>query len=112
MKDKQSKKVVIINDIQSDAIEKAILILRSSGSSVSGNSAGRHLIAEAQKVINGYVQTVEGVQSGFCASRKSRRRGKRTVHLRRFFYVLAAFLGFLTAAYALFHFLVPFMEKI
>ena len=58
MKDKQSKKVVIINDINSDTIERAILILRDAGTAqpVPQNSG---IVAEAQNVINSYIRVTE-----------------------------------------------------
>lgn len=70
MKDKQSKKVVIIHDIDSESIEKAILILRSGGTTTPA-PAGYHIVNEAQEIINAYRKTMEKTQS------ETSRKGKR-----------------------------------
>lgn len=104
MKDKQSKKVVIISDIRSDTIEQAIFILRSAGAAVSGDSPGAHIVREAQRVINAYVQTVEKTSSGLeRKEKKCRRSGKNTISRdRRGIYAALAVAGFCTAAYLLY----------
>ncbi len=58
MKDKQSKKVVIINDISSDTIEQAIFILRNSGE-VASVGRKSYVLAEAQNIIQNYIQTTD-----------------------------------------------------
>ncbi len=62
MQDKHSKKVIIINDINSDAIERAILILREGKISVPSPAAGSHIVEEAQTVINSYIRTMDKAQ--------------------------------------------------
>jgi hypothetical protein len=75
MKDKQSKKVVIIHDIDSESIEKAILILRSGGTTTPA-PAGYHIVKEAQEIINAYRKTMEKNQN------EIRRREKRARNTR------------------------------
>lgn len=58
MKGKKTKKVVIINDINSDTIEQAILILKNNGIATA-TTAGQHIVREAGNVINSYIKTVE-----------------------------------------------------
>ena len=58
MKDKKTKKVVIINDINSDTIEQAILILKNNGIATA-TTAGQHIVREAGNVINSYIKTIE-----------------------------------------------------
>lgn len=58
MKDRQSKKVVIIHDIDSKSIEKAILILRNNGSCTPA-PANYRIVDEAEKIIRAYSKTVE-----------------------------------------------------
>lgn len=77
MKDKQSKKVVIIEDIRSDTIEQAIFILRNHGGVVSEGSRGQRVIEEAQRVINAYVDTVEKAQSRLQTREKRARKPRR-----------------------------------
>lgn len=58
MKEGQSKKVIIINDIKSETVEQAILILKKSGkneASVKNSS----LVQEAQNIIGAYVRAAE-----------------------------------------------------
>ncbi|MBQ2614795.1 MAG: hypothetical protein IJB80_05660 [Clostridia bacterium] len=62
MKDRQSKKVVIIHDIDSQSIEKAILILRSNGTATPA-PANYHIVSEAERIIRAYSKTVEKADS-------------------------------------------------
>ena len=107
MKDKQSKKVVIINDIKSDAIEQAILILRSSGSSPESVPPGYHIVTEAQNIINSYIQTMEKTQAGLTRREKKARAShcaaprRPASPFRRTLYVLGALLVFFAAGYLL-----------
>ena len=70
MKDKKTKKVVIINDINSDTIEQAILILKNNGIATA-TTAGQHIVREAGNVINSYIKTVEKGGSKLKESPKS-----------------------------------------
>ena len=107
MKDKQSKKVVIINDIKSDAIEQAILILRSSGSSPESVPPGYHIVTGAQNIINSYIQTLEKTQAGLTRREKKARAShcaaprRPASPFRRTLYVLGALLVFFAAGYLL-----------
>lgn len=96
MRDKQSKKVVIINDISSDTVERAILILRDSGrpETVCDSS----IVAQAQHIIESYAKTVEKAQEGMeKRMRKARReKGKKR---NAVVYVLGAMLFFISVWY-------------
>lgn len=60
MKEKNPRKVVIINDIDSESIEKAILILRSGGTPLEQTY---HIVTEAQELINAYRKTIDKTQT-------------------------------------------------
>ncbi len=58
MTNKKGKRAVIINNIKSESIEQAIFILKSDmGEKYS--EAGSMIIAEAQEIINNYINRVE-----------------------------------------------------
>ena len=99
MKDKQSKKVVIINDINSETIERAILILKDAGS-VAAASADCGIVAEAQNIINSYIRIVEKNQNGLARCEKRLRKAKSKPHLRTA-YVIGALLAFFAAGYVI-----------
>lgn len=59
----KGKRAVIINNIKSGMIEQAIFILKSpAGESLAG--AGSGIVAEAQEIINSYIDTIEGRRIG------------------------------------------------
>lgn len=91
MSDKRSKKVVIINDINSDAIERAILILRDGGTAQTLPES-RGIVAEAQNVINSYIRFAEKNRYVFPESDKNQkpRRGSR----KGIVYAISALLAF------------------
>ncbi len=75
MRDRKSKKVVIINDIYSDTIEQAIFILRNNGNAVSIGTGTTPIVKEAQRVINSYIETIEKTKASiakkeYCGARK------------------------------------------
>ena len=112
MKDKQSRKVVIINDIDSKNIEKAILILRSGGTSISA-PAGYHIVTEAQDIINAYSQTVEKTQSGLDRrEHRARRTEKRSAVTRRVLCVLCALIAFFGIGGFVINVIQPILEKL
>ncbi len=76
MKEKPSKRVVIINDIASDSIEQAIFILRNAG--IQGCGGGTPtIVQEAQRVINAYVETMEKTQQKISRQERKERRKSR-----------------------------------
>ncbi len=79
MKEKNSKRVVIIDEIDSGTIEQAIFILRSSGTEEKPEK--RTIVGEAERIINAYVQTMERTQRGLSKrerkSRCNRMEGRR-----------------------------------
>ncbi len=74
MKEKNSKRVVIIDDIDSCSIEQAIFILRNSGTVEKPDK--RTIVGEAERIINAYVQTIERTQRGIGKKEKKSRRTK------------------------------------
>lgn len=82
MKEKNSKRVVIIDEIDSSTIEQAIFILRNNGTAVKPEK--RTIVTEAERIINAYVQTIERTQLGInrreTRSRKKNpgRRGRKS----------------------------------
>ena len=79
MKEKNSRRVVIIEDIDSNAIEQAIFILRNNGSShVPGKGT---IVREAERIINAYVHTLERTQAGI--GRKERKSRRNPAENRR-----------------------------
>ena len=62
MKEKNSKRVVIIDEIDSGTIEQAIFILRNNGTEEKPGKGS--IVKEAERIINAYVHTIEGTQRG------------------------------------------------
>ncbi len=58
MTDKKGKRAVVINNIKSGSIEQAIFILKTTACESTG-SVGSTIIAEAQEIINSYINMVE-----------------------------------------------------
>ncbi len=59
MTDKKSRRVVIINNINSDTIDQAIFILKSDKRDYTSYKNDGTIVAEAQKIINNYIRQVE-----------------------------------------------------
>ena len=58
MTEKKGKRAVIISNIKSASIEQAIFILKSP---VCDSPADSGIVAEAQEIINSYINTVEKI---------------------------------------------------
>lgn len=97
MKDKKTKKVVIIKDINSDTIEQAILILKNNGIATA-TTAGQHIVKEAGNIINSYIKTVEK------ESNKLKKSPKGTFALSALL-TLAAITTFGLSVYGFFYFI-------
>lgn len=54
----KGKRALIINNIKSSSIEQAIFILKSPECG-GVSSCGRGIVAEAQEIINSYINTIE-----------------------------------------------------
>ena len=63
MIDKKSRRVVIINNIQSDTIDQAIFILKSDKSDVRAKGCDANIAKEAQTIINNYIRQVERLKA-------------------------------------------------
>ncbi len=79
MKEKNSKRVVIIDDIDSCSIEQAIFILRNNGT--EGPPERKTIVSEAERIINAYVQTIEKAQTGIY--RREERSRRKNQHRRQ-----------------------------
>ena len=73
MNGKNSRRVVIIEDIDSGSIEQAIFILRNNGSPEKPEKGA--IVREAERIINAYVQTLERTKVGL--GRKEERSRRR-----------------------------------
>lgn len=74
MNKKNSRRVVIIEDIDSNTIEQAIFILRNNGS--AEKSERGTIVREAERIINAYVQTMAKAQVGISRKENRCRREK------------------------------------
>ncbi len=72
MTDKKSRRVVIINNINSDSIDQAIFILKSDSSAPS-KEVDSGIAKEAQSIIDNYIRQVERIKDGYpsCITEKS-----------------------------------------
>ena len=82
MTDRKSRRVVIINNINSDTIDQAIFILKSDKKDAQlSKSADGDIVREAQNIINNYIRQVERLKcpvSGNIKAGKRRKKGFRS----------------------------------
>ncbi len=64
MTDKKSRRVVIINNINSDNIDQAIFILKSDPAKPS-KVVDSNIAKEAQSIIDNYIRQVERIKDGY-----------------------------------------------
>lgn len=79
MTDKKSRRVVIINNINSDTIDQAIFILKSDKRDCASYKNDNSVVAEAQKIINNYIRQVERLKYNYgikSDSKKANIKGK------------------------------------
>ncbi len=81
MIDKKSRRVVIINNIQSDTIDQAIFILKSDKNSNSKTFSEKNVAAEAQDIINNYIRQVERLKGLHCSNPSKKHKGPFFTHL-------------------------------
>ena len=74
MTEKKGKRAVIISNIKSSSIEQAIFILKSPAYDASFD-AGSGIVAEAQEIINSYINTIEKKAPG----KRNKAAGKTAV---------------------------------
>ncbi len=108
MKDRQQKKVVIIHDIDSKEIEKAILILRNGGAAVPA-PAKYQIVTEAEKIIRAYSRTMDKELEQKNSSDK--RREKAGNVLLTLGFGLAVLLSVALSGYGILQLLQYLMEK-
>ena len=95
MTDKKSRRVVIINNINSDTIDQAIFILKSDKRDGILYKSDK-VVLEAQKIINNYIKQVERLKYDYKAP-----SGKSSFSKNKFLSVLLslAALAVLVAAF-------------
>lgn len=75
MTDKKSRRVVIINNIDSDTIDQAIFILKSDKRDALPARANNSVAYEAQRIINNYIRQVERIKITNSAPSPRKHRG-------------------------------------
>ena len=83
MTDSRARRVVIINNINSDTIDQAIFILKSDKKDRGGNQTcvGGDIVREAQNIINSYVRQVERLKGTSESRVRNRKKTKRRISL-------------------------------
>lgn len=76
MIDRKSRRVVIINNIQSDSIDQAIFILKDTKNHTSNRFSEDLVAEEAQKIINDYIRQVGRLKAsyGYTPTKKRNRQ--------------------------------------
>ncbi len=64
MTDRKSRRVVIINNINSDSIDQAIFILKSDPG-MTQKAVNSSIAKEAQGIIDNYIRQVERIKDGY-----------------------------------------------
>ncbi len=76
MTDKKSRRVVIIDNINSDSIDQAIFILKSDTKSPQG-CINPSVAKEAQTIIDNYIRQVERLKDGYATAAIPKFRKKK-----------------------------------
>ncbi|MBE7023588.1 MAG: hypothetical protein IJ285_01585 [Clostridia bacterium] len=76
MIDRKSRRVVIINNIQSDSIDQAIFILKDVKKHTKRKFNEDAVAEEAQKIINDYIRQVNRLKDSQKLMHKKRNEGK------------------------------------
>ncbi len=97
MTEKNSRRVVIIDRVNSDIIDQAILILKSSAPKEIPISTTAPVVVQAQEIIDNYIGRVEQMR---CKTQKKQRRDLRLKRVRQLGVSLVAFAVTVAAAFA------------
>ncbi len=89
MTDKKSRRVVIINNINSDSIDQAIFILKSDPH-IPQTTVNSSVAKEAQDIIDNYIRQVDRIKDGYSPHAIINPRKKR---LTRFLLFAMGLLG-------------------
>ncbi len=101
MTDKKSRRVVIINNINSDSIDQAIFILKSDPATPS-REVNSSIVKEAQSIIDNYIRQVERLKDDYSMGITHKMRHKKLPLV--LFLILAALSAVcLGLAYTVFH---------
>ena len=76
MLDKKSRRVVIINNIQSDTIDQAIFILKNQ--KVTNCTKQNNIVHEAQTIIDQYIRQVDRLKSAHGQQRPKQKKRSRS----------------------------------
>ncbi len=80
MTDKKSRRVVIINNIDSANIDQAIFILKSDSASPQ-KAVNASIAKEAQTIIDNYIRQVERIKDGYPTTVPMQTRKKKLPHM-------------------------------
>ncbi len=80
MTDRKSRRVVIINNIDSANIDQAIFILKSDKAAPQ-KSVNASVAKEAQAIIDNYIRQVERIKDGYSTVLSAPARKKKLPHL-------------------------------
>lgn len=76
MTDRKSRRVVIINNINSDTIDQAIFILKHDTNKRLSKQLDTSIAAEAQEIINSYIRQVDRIKGTYPASAAKTKKAK------------------------------------
>lgn len=77
MTGRKSRRVVIINNINSDTIDQAIFILKSDKRDRQQKHTEKSIVHEAQNIINNYIRQVEQLSPALKAPKSPKRSYKK-----------------------------------
>ena len=78
MTERKSRRVVIINNINSETIDQAIFILKSDrGDIMLSGGKNTDIVREAQKIIDNYIRQVELFKTDKGANKKTARKKRK-----------------------------------
>ncbi len=81
MTDRKSRRVVIINNINSETIDQAIFILKSDKKdAVISRGRETDIVCEAQSIINSYVRQVERLKVGIPEKNTARKKKRKRIN--------------------------------
>jgi hypothetical protein len=76
MTDRKSRRVVIINNINSDTIDQAIFILKHDTNKRISKQLDTSIAAEAQAIIDSYIRQVDRIKGTHTASAAKTKKAK------------------------------------
>ena len=80
MTDRKSRRVVIINNINSDTIDQAIFILKSDKTKKFSKGLDTSIAEEAQAIIDSYVRQVDRIKGTYVEASAKTKKAKTASH--------------------------------